>query len=137
MGLRPRGQQPSQPDIAATALSTANSQSLQADTMTALTADAFFQAQFYVLAAATVCLTAWSRYSDRGDGSKSAGAALARTYLPVYALIMTSDWLQGPYMYRLLSVNHGYKPSGIAALFVVGFLSAAVASPVVGRWADM
>lgn len=40
-------------------------------------------------------------------------------------------------MYRLLSVNHGYTTSGIAALFVVGFLSAAVASPVVGRWADM
>jgi len=101
-------------------------------------ADNFFTTQFYVLGATTVLLTLSSRLrgGDK-DVSGKAGAGLAKTYLPVYALIMLSDWLQGPYMYRLLRVNHGYQASGIAALFIVGFLSAAVASPLVGRWADI
>jgi len=103
-----------------------------------LAADTFFLTQFYVLGAATLALTAVSRLGNSSkDANQSSGAALARTYLPVYALIMISDWLQGPYMYRLLASNHGYQPSGIAVLFVIGFLSAAVASPVVGRWADI
>lgn len=102
-----------------------------------MTADSFFLTQFYVLAAATGALTIYSRIGGTKDANKEAGTPLARTYLPVYALIMLSDWLQGPYMYRLLRVNHGYTTSGIAALFVVGFLSAAVASPIVGRWADI
>ena len=104
-----------------------------------VTADSFFLTQFLILASATVGLTIATRWTSAKDASsgKTAASALAKTYLPVYALIMTSDWLQGPYMYRLLRVNHGYQPSGIATLFVIGFLSAAIASPLVGRWADM
>lgn len=65
---------------------------------------------------------------------------------------MTADWLQGPYIYSLcthvtLSIPVGMLTSApadrdefnytirvVAALFVLGFLSAGLLAPFVGEW---
>ncbi|KAJ3086218.1 Molybdate-anion transporter [Quaeritorhiza haematococci] len=56
-------------------------------------------------------------------------------YLIVYALVMASDWLQGPYIYALYR-DYNYTLDQIAILFVAGFLSSAVFGTVIGSIAD-
>ncbi|KAK7462850.1 hypothetical protein VKT23_007426 [Stygiomarasmius scandens] len=69
-------------------------------------------------------------------GDVNSLAALTRKYLVVYALVMGADWLQGPYVYSLYHEEYGFPERFVAVLFVTGFLSAAVAGPLVGVWAD-
>ncbi|ORY72224.1 hypothetical protein BCR35DRAFT_164915 [Leucosporidium creatinivorum] len=57
-------------------------------------------------------------------------------YLLIYALVMTADWLQGPYIYSLYHDEFNYSIRIVAALFVLGFLSAGLLAPFVGDWAD-
>ncbi|KLO09859.1 DUF791-domain-containing protein [Schizopora paradoxa] len=66
----------------------------------------------------------------------SSTAALARNYLIVYGIVMCADWLQGPYVYSLYREQYGYPERVVATLFVTGFLSAGIAAPLVGAWAD-
>jgi len=68
--------------------------------------------------------------------SASSTAALARNYLIVYGIVMCADWLQGPYVYSLYREQYGYPERVVATLFVTGFLSAGIAAPLVGAWAD-
>ncbi|XP_006463319.1 hypothetical protein AGABI2DRAFT_74213 [Agaricus bisporus var. bisporus H97] len=44
--------------------------------------------------------------------------------------------LQGPYMWSLYRVQYGLPERLVALLFVTGFVSEGVASPLVGAWAD-
>jgi len=56
-------------------------------------------------------------------------------YLPVFLLLMTGDWLQGPYVYALYQ-HYNYDTNDIAVLFIAGFLSSAVFVTVIGSFAD-
>ena len=47
-----------------------------------------------------------------------------------------ADWLQGPYIYSLYREQYGLPERLVAFLFVLGFLTAGVAAPLVGVWAD-
>ncbi|KAF6764438.1 hypothetical protein DFP72DRAFT_1059419 [Ephemerocybe angulata] len=80
--------------------------------------------------------TAESRLENGKDGNAAAAAALTRRYLLVYAIVMGADWLQGPYVYSLYREQYGFPERTVAVLFVTGFLSAGLAAPLVGVWAD-
>jgi len=56
-------------------------------------------------------------------------------YLFVYLMLMTGDWLQGPYVYALYQ-QYGYGTDDIAILFIAGFLSSAIFGTVIGSFAD-
>ena len=62
--------------------------------------------------------------------------SLQRTYFSVYLLAVFSDWLKGPYIYRLYSW-HGHSDSTIALLYVTGFASSAVFGALTGPAADI
>ena len=47
-----------------------------------------------------------------------------------------ADWLQGPYSYSLYREQYNFSERLVAVLFVTGFVSAGVAAPFVGTWAD-
>lgn len=57
-------------------------------------------------------------------------------FLTVYALVMASDWLQGPFLYPLYHDTHHLPPPLITTLFTTGFLAAAGAASRVGALAD-
>ncbi|KAI6006157.1 hypothetical protein EDC04DRAFT_989919 [Pisolithus marmoratus] len=63
-------------------------------------------------------------------------ATLTKRYLVVYAIVMGADWLQGPYVYSLYHEQYGIPERMVAVLFVTGFMSAGLAAPLVGVWAD-
>ncbi|KAF7336264.1 DUF791-domain-containing protein [Mycena venus] len=69
-------------------------------------------------------------------GSASALAALTKQYLLVYAIVMGADWLQGPYVYSLYREQYEFPERIVAILFVTGFMSAGLAAPLIGVWAD-
>ena len=94
------------------------------------------------------------------SGKQGASAAvlstLTRKYLVVYAIVMGyvacytssmlsltpgwhftgADWLQGPYVYSLYREQYEFPERLVAVLFVTGFVSAGLAAPLVGVWAD-
>ncbi|KAH8547902.1 hypothetical protein BGW37DRAFT_509126 [Umbelopsis sp. PMI_123] len=60
----------------------------------------------------------------------------SRVYLLVYFTVMISDWLQGPYLYRLYQ-SYGLGMLDIAYLFMTGFVSGAITGTTMGSLADM
>jgi len=60
---------------------------------------------------------------------------LQNQYLTVYYLATFSDWLQGPYVYKLYS-DYGYKEEDIAFLYIAGFGSSSIFGALVGHIAD-
>lgn len=60
---------------------------------------------------------------------------LQRRYLSAYYLATFSDWLQGPYVYKLYS-DYGYEEEDIAILYIAGFASSTVCGAFVGHIAD-
>ena len=86
------------------------------------------------------------------DGFSNAAASIGKRYLLVYGLVMGklefvsdinfrlthlgADWLQGPYLYSLYREQYNFSERLVAVLFVTGFVSAGVAAPFVGTWAD-
>ncbi|KAL0579251.1 hypothetical protein V5O48_002755 [Marasmius crinis-equi] len=76
-----------------------------------------------------------SRESGKHAGS-STTTTLMRQYLMVYAIVMAADWLQGPYVYSLYREQYNFSERLVAVLFVTGFMSAGLAAPLVGVWAD-
>ena len=75
-------------------------------------------------------LDANCNYSCRGNL-----LPLERTYLPVYALAICADWLQGPYVYALYSA-FGLVRTQINILFVMGFGASMLLGPFIGQFAD-
>ncbi|KAK3930317.1 Molybdate-anion transporter [Frankliniella fusca] len=60
---------------------------------------------------------------------------LQQKYLFVYLLATFSDWLQGPYVYRLYH-EYNFDDTVISKLFLAGFLSSSLFGSVVGHLAD-
>lgn len=59
-----------------------------------------------------------------------------RTSSIACSLATGADWLQGPYVYSLYKEQYAYPERIVAVLFVTGFMSAGIAAPLVGAWAD-
>jgi len=58
-----------------------------------------------------------------------------RVFFVPYLLALLSDWLQGPYVYRLYS-QYGYAPEQIALLYICGFGSSVLFGTFTGPLAD-
>ncbi|KAG7448548.1 DUF791-domain-containing protein [Guyanagaster necrorhizus] len=70
------------------------------------------------------------------NGESKSLETLTRQYLVVYGIVMGADWLQGPYVYSLYREQYGFSERIVAILFVTGFMSAGLAAPFVGIYAD-
>ena len=97
-----------------------------------------FTLGFIVSALITTALT----IKARGGGGSASSIAYSseqktfqRTFLAVYYLAMTADWLQGPYVYALYS-SYGFSKHDIAVLFVGGFGASMIFGTFVGAAAD-
>lgn len=99
----------------------------------------FFSVIFGIL----VILTLITRYLAK-DVSSSSGDSLQKSpefkafqwnYLMIYYIMMSADWLQGPYVYALYE-SYGFDRSAIAFLFIGGFMSSMVFGTFVGSLAD-
>ncbi|KAG8779899.1 hypothetical protein FRC15_009859 [Serendipita sp. 397] len=113
----------------------------------------FFEIQLGVLASFCGIAMIFERYSlktgsenrtaGRNDedeihlgGLSKASDSLAMRYLGIYAIVMGSDWLQGPYVYSLYREQYRFTERQVAILFVTGFIAAGTSGPFVGVWAD-
>ncbi|TFK38208.1 hypothetical protein BDQ12DRAFT_684172 [Crucibulum laeve] len=111
----------------------------------------FYEWQLVLLVCVCIVTLLFERYASkrREDGRKKdvderqatsnqrdAYKALSMKYLVVFGIVMGADWLQGPYLYSLYREQHGFPERFVAALFVTGFVSAGVAAPFIGVWAD-
>ena len=67
--------------------------------------------------------------------TSSSFKAFQVTFLLIYYVAMTADWLQGPYVYALYS-SYGFSGHDIAVLFVGGFGASMVFGTFVGAMAD-
>jgi len=88
-----------------------------------------------------VCGTLLATGSPSKQGKQKAGResphqGSQRAFYIVYALVMASDWLQGPYLYSLYRDEHKVSPGLIPTLFTTGFLSGAVSAYFIGSVAD-
>eukprot|EP00386_Alphamonas_edax_P006796 GDKI01021838.1.p1 GENE.GDKI01021838.1~~GDKI01021838.1.p1 ORF type:complete len:441 (-),score=152.45 GDKI01021838.1:43-1365(-) len=98
-----------------------------------------FSTPFYVFVG-LCCVAAAGQLKNWSNGSSESQKdprfkSFQRTYLVVYLIMMTADWLQGPYMYSLYK-NYGFSMAEIGQLFVVGFGSTALFGVVCGTLAD-
>ncbi|ELR02269.1 hypothetical protein GMDG_05339 [Pseudogymnoascus destructans 20631-21] len=100
---------------------------------------------FAVLVVGSVSL-AYSQYQRDREALKDAKAGSVELnnaatsfkwkFIPVYLLVMGSDWLQGPYVYTLYKDEYGLAEPTVAMLFAAGFVAAAVSATFVGSLAD-
>jgi len=58
-----------------------------------------------------------------------------RTYFLPFFLALFSDWLQGPYVYKLYA-HYGFPQNEIAILYVVGFAASCTFGTATGPLAD-
>ncbi|XP_012936569.1 molybdate-anion transporter [Aplysia californica] len=93
-----------------------------------------FLGGFYVLTVICAILYIWTRTALPGS-TDPAFAVFQRTYLVVYLLAMTGDWLQGPHVYALYE-SYGMTTEQIDILFVAGFGSSMLVGTIVGSVAD-
>lgn len=63
-------------------------------------------------------------------------ARFCRSFLSIYLLVMSSEWLSGPYLYALLRDDRGLPEPIVCALYATAYTSAAVSALVVGFLAD-
>ncbi|PIL23175.1 transporter [Ganoderma sinense ZZ0214-1] len=106
----------------------------------------FYEVQFVAIVTACVVCFLLERHflrknspatrSTEHNAPSSVVSGLSGQYLWVYAIIMGADWLQGPYIYSVYREQHGLSERLVALLFVLGFLTAGIAAPFVGVWAD-
>lgn len=96
----------------------------------------------FVLSVATLSLYINNRSNQQkvqaildGNDKKIQFNNLQRRYLIIYLLATFSDWLQGPYVYRLYH-EYEFDDSTISKLFLAGFLSSSLFGTVVGHLAD-
>ncbi|KAI0035795.1 DUF791-domain-containing protein [Vararia minispora EC-137] len=107
----------------------------------------FYDFQFGFLGTLCACLQIFEHYYARLSKPKAnattanasrdvAFSALMRKYLAVYGLVMSADWLQGPYAYSLYAEQYAYTERVISYFFITGFLSGGLFAPLMGSWAD-
>eukprot|EP00300_Choanocystis_sp_HF-7_P001055 c10860_g1_i1.p1 GENE.c10860_g1_i1~~c10860_g1_i1.p1 ORF type:complete len:471 (+),score=114.92 c10860_g1_i1:46-1413(+) len=98
-----------------------------------------FRTAFALSVVGTAAATLLARKTNQEQPSNpTTSAAFTRfkwTYLVVYLLAMTGDWLQGPYVYALYD-SYGFSQHDIAILFVAGFGSSFLFGTFVGSLAD-
>eukprot|EP01059_Diplonema_ambulator_P035172 TRINITY_DN8188_c0_g1_i1.p1 TRINITY_DN8188_c0_g1~~TRINITY_DN8188_c0_g1_i1.p1 ORF type:complete len:442 (+),score=91.84 TRINITY_DN8188_c0_g1_i1:34-1326(+) len=84
-----------------------------------------------------VSLRTAKKEDRKGDGKGSDGQfkSFQKNYLFVYALVMFSDWLKGPYVYALYD-HYGFTKKDIAELFIAGFLSSMICGTYCGSISD-
>ena len=75
-----------------------------------------------------------ARVRDRYGCATSLQPQRVRNAHPLFCV--GADWLQGPYAYSLYKDQYGFSERMVALFFVAGFLSAGIAAPMVGAWAD-
>lgn len=69
--------------------------------------------------------------------SKHAEATqFCRIFISIYLLVMSSEWLSGPYLYPLLRDDRGLPELIVCALYATAYTSAAISALVVGFLAD-
>ncbi|EMF12748.1 DUF791-domain-containing protein, partial [Sphaerulina musiva SO2202] len=59
-----------------------------------------------------------------------------REYFTVYFLVVSADWIQGPFMYTLYKDEKMLSEAIVASLFTTGFVSAGITASFVGSLAD-
>ncbi|OHF00260.1 major facilitator superfamily transporter [Colletotrichum orchidophilum] len=79
--------------------------------------------------------------ASKGDEKKNSQQKPKQTgsqwaFYVVYALVMGSDWLQGPFLYSLYKNEHQISSDFVPTLFTTGFVSGAVAGYFIGSFAD-
>lgn len=62
--------------------------------------------------------------------------ALALLLLSTLSTHLGTDWLQGPYLYKLYQ-SYGLGLTSISMLFLTGFISSAIAGTAIGSLADV
>jgi len=103
---------------------------------------------FIILVAACIAITYLFKSEDEEERGKSIAdekkknnesygeyKKLKKSYLIVYSLVVTGDWLQGPYNYSLYQ-SYGLNLAKIGWLSVCGFLSSLVLGTYIGSTAD-
>ncbi|XP_031267973.1 molybdate-anion transporter-like [Pistacia vera] len=96
--------------------------------------EAFYFLVFGFLAAVVAALELSKSIKDRIN-TPSSFNVFKNNYLLVYSLMMSGDWLQGPYVYYLYS-QYGYSKGDIGQLFIAGFASSMFFGTIVGSLAD-
>ncbi|KAK5662030.1 hypothetical protein OQA88_10142 [Cercophora sp. LCS_1] len=74
--------------------------------------------------------------SSKTSTKQNAHKANQTPFYTVYALVMASDWLQGPFLYPLYHDEHGLSSSLVSTLFTTGFISGAISGSLIGSLAD-
>ncbi|KAG6506985.1 molybdate-anion transporter-like isoform X1 [Zingiber officinale] len=96
--------------------------------------DVFYYLLFGGLSAVVAVLELSKTSKDR-VATSPAFNAFKNNYLVVYSLMMSGDWLQGPYVYYLYS-QYGFDKGDIGRLFIAGFGSSMLFGTIVGSLAD-
>lgn len=80
---------------------------------------------------------------DQGDGDEEPRTyndgeigSFRYAFLSVYLLVMSSEWLSGPYLYPLLRDDKALPESVVIGLYATAYTSAAVSATVTGFLAD-
>ncbi|KAK9665186.1 hypothetical protein RND81_14G096200 [Saponaria officinalis] len=94
----------------------------------------FYYLVFGSLAAIVAAVEFTKSNKDRIN-TPSSFNSFKNNYLLVYSLMMSGDWLQGPYVYYLYS-TYGYGKGEIGQLFIAGFGSSMLFGTIVGSLAD-
>ncbi|KAH8780166.1 hypothetical protein F5883DRAFT_485137 [Diaporthe sp. PMI_573] len=77
--------------------------------------------------------------ADEADSGTTNGDDLRRFrrgFLSIYLLVMSSEWLSGPYLYALLRDDRGLPEPVVIGLYATAYTSAAVSALGVGFLAD-
>ncbi|PAN51964.1 hypothetical protein GQ55_9G643400 [Panicum hallii var. hallii] len=96
--------------------------------------EVFYYVVFGALAAVVAGLELGKSGKDR-VATTSAFNSFKNNYVLVYSLMMSGDWLQGPYVYYLYS-QYGFDKGDIGRLFIAGFGSSMLFGTIVGSLAD-
>ncbi|XP_047083743.1 molybdate-anion transporter-like [Lolium rigidum] len=96
--------------------------------------EAFYYVVFGALSAVVAGLELGKSGKDR-VATPTAFNAFKNNYVLVYSLMMSGDWLQGPYVYYLYS-QYGFDKGDIGRLFIAGFGSSMLFGTIVGSLAD-
>ncbi|CAM0870917.1 unnamed protein product [Alopecurus aequalis] len=96
--------------------------------------EVFYYLVFGALAAVVAGLELGKSGKDR-VATTTAFNAFKNNYVLVYSLMMSGDWLQGPYVYYLYQ-QYGFDKGDIGRLFIAGFGSSMLFGTIVGSLAD-
>ncbi|KAH9253915.1 hypothetical protein BASA81_008039 [Batrachochytrium salamandrivorans] len=90
---------------------------------------------FLALLVIVFCFLVYRRHKLAGRRKPSEFQRFQLRFLVPYALCVSVDWLQGPYVFKLYSF-YGLAKSEIGTLFIAGFLSSLLFGTVVAGMAD-